>query len=204
MVSIKKRIFIVALAVLIFVVVFKVTSHKASLRYFSTAMEPTIGNDDTILVDYSAYRTRRPTRWEIVIYEMELPQGGTGFWVFRVVGLPGEKIKIEEGGIFVNDERLEVPKDLSHLSYLPREVLEGSVSEEPTQVYSVPEKSYFLLGDNSKRAADSRFYGPVSFDRLKGAVKRKCSYSSFCVWYDLLCTWGPEWIQPADCDVTTL
>lgn len=169
-----------------------------SLQFGNTSMEPTIRNGDTIFVDYSVYRRQLPGRWDLVAYEARPPQG-SGLWVMRVIGLPGEKIKIDDEGLLVDGKRLEIPRDLSYLSYVPREILDPRIPPEPFRVYSVPDESYFLLGDNSKRAGDSRFYGSVSIDQVKGRVKRICQYDLQCVWHDSVCNWVPEGLRPAEC-----
>ena len=132
----------------------------------SVAMEPTIMKGDMVNIDYSAYRERSPKRWDIIVYERDKKS----YLAHRVVGLPGEKIRIDNGDIFVNEKRLKIPESVQHNSYIPKEVLVNSAAEPPFESYVVPKDSYFLLGDNSEKSFDSRFIGSISTDKIQGRI----------------------------------
>jgi signal peptidase I len=129
-------------------------------------MEPTIMKGDMVHVDYGAYRNRPPERWDVVVYKRDEKR----LWIHRVVGLPGEEIRLERGGVFVNDKKLEAPQNLSHIPYVSKEVMIDPAAQPPFEIYQVPKDSYFLLGDNSKESADSRYLGAIHMDRIKGKV----------------------------------
>ncbi|NYE57217.1 signal peptidase I [Carboxydothermus ferrireducens] len=78
----------------------------------------------------------------------------------RVIGLPGEKIQIKNGRVYINGRVLNEP-------YLPK----GTKTEWYfTDVLNIPKDSYFLLGDNREISKDSRHYGPVMAKNLEGKV----------------------------------
>jgi signal peptidase I len=70
-------------------------------------------------------------------------------YVKRVIGLPGERLQIFDGKIFINEKILEE-------YYLPYGVL-----TEPDKTYTLGENNYFLMGDNRPVSNDSRYFGPV-------------------------------------------
>jgi signal peptidase I len=109
-------------------------------------------------------------------------------FVKRVVGLPGDIVEVKGDRVYLNDEPLEVDfdtgsflDDVGTRLRIGREHLAGathSVLDDPgqgglTQVrITVPEGRYFMLGDNRDHSADSRAWGTVSREHLKGPVTR--------------------------------
>jgi signal peptidase I len=80
----------------------------------------------------------------------------------RVVGLPGEEVKMNsEGTIFINGEKIERPTRLAHLKYL----CYGFLSDDRSVECGA---GYFVLGDDTVDSLDSRFEGPVPPDQLIG------------------------------------
>ena len=80
-------------------------------------------------------------------------------FIQRVVGLPGEKIYIVEGRVFING----LPLDEPYLNL-----------EDPSRGYmdlmQVPDQSYFIMGDNRKNSNDSRFWGALPEELIIGKV----------------------------------
>ena len=80
----------------------------------------------------------------------------------RIIGLPGEKIEISEGAVFINDVELAEP-------YLDDSVLTYVLADSSLEV-TLAEDEYFLLGDNRPDSFDSRHFGPVKEADLIGRV----------------------------------
>lgn len=83
-------------------------------------------------------------------------------FIKRVIGLPGEHIKIQEGNVYIGGKKLEE-------KYLP----EGIVTDMRTGLindFTVPEGTYFLLGDNRPESTDSRFFGCIPYERIESVV----------------------------------
>ena len=125
------------------------------------SMQPTLIGDersgikDRILVDKLSYVLREPRRWEVAVFRYPLDRSKN--FVKRIVGLPGDRIRIQEGAVFVNGVPLAEPY-VEHPSA-------DTLSER-----TVPADSYFVLGDNRAQSDDSRHWGPVPRENVIGKV----------------------------------
>jgi len=123
----------------------------------SSSMEPTLVPGERVLVAKFYYRFTEPQRGDIVVFRY--PIDNRKNLIKRVIGLPGEKIKISNGMIYVNGEPLQGDKfGRTYYDY-------GFYGEEEK---TVPEDSYFVLGDNSINSDDSRFWGYVPRKNILG------------------------------------
>ncbi len=110
-----------------------------------SSMEPTLSDGDHLIVDKITYCFREPERFEIVVFPYRYEEDT--FYIKRVIGLPGETVRIDEQGIiYIDGEEL--------IESYGREVIRnaGMASEEIT----LGEEEYFVLGDNRNNSADSR------------------------------------------------
>lgn len=130
----------------------------AESRYVgSGSMIPTLEVYDRVLVNKLAYDLgNAPERGDIVLFEDV--EGGKDPLIKRVVGLPGERIEVRRGVLFVDGERREEP-------YLNERRRGQQGRYGPTRV---PEGHYFMMGDNRANSADSRVFGPVPEGNLIG------------------------------------
>ncbi len=117
------------------------------------SMEPHIRSGEYVLINTFAYRLGTPRRGEIVAFRHE---GDTrAVFIKRVVGLPGDRIRIVRGRVYLNQAPLAEPY----------------VAHADTRSFpevTVPLGSVYVLGDNRAESEDSRFFGAVSDDRLMG------------------------------------
>lgn len=143
-----------------------------SLVMQSDAMAPALPRGAAFRVDYGAYTRDDPQRFDIVVFEyqpiaeasnVQAPQRGTEI-SYRVIGLPGETVEITADGIHIDGEHLRLPSGLAYQPAPP------SASYERFNEVTLPENAYFLLGDNSARALDSRYWGWVTRERIRGKV----------------------------------
>ena len=79
-------------------------------------MEPTIKRGEKISVNYAAYLTTAPQRWDVVAFEH--PSLTNQVWVKRVVALPGETVTFATGGVTINGVRLISPPNVSNVVYV--------------------------------------------------------------------------------------
>ncbi len=135
-----------------------------SYRFSSGSMQPTIHSGDRVMVRFGVYQTRAPERGELVVYEYPLDPSRD--FMHRVVGLPGETLRIVDRQVFVNDEPLEEP--YAYLSESTAVFADARRDNMPAVV--VPRGHYFVMGDNRDNSLDSRFWGPLPVDNLLGRV----------------------------------
>ena len=111
----------------------------------SGSMENTIMTNDRIMGNRLSYLFKEPERLDVIVFIW--PDDPEDFpYVKRIIGLPGEKVEIINGKVYIDDS----PAPLDENFYLPEE-MKGSYGP-----YTVPDGTYFVLGDNRNRSQDSR------------------------------------------------
>ena len=130
---------------------------KRTIDMPSGSMEPTIPAGSIVTIDYSAFRSALPERFDIVAFRP--PTSPNAIFAFRVVGLPNEKVQITPDGVFIDGQKVTPPNGLK---YEPRSSDTNLVELNPTE--------YYLLGDNTARAMDSRYLGPIDKSMILGKI----------------------------------
>ncbi len=128
-------------------------------------MEPTIKAGEFVT---SEPLLSKPKRWDVIIFEAPV---GTGQWMSRVVGLPGETVDIKAGGLVINGSIVSPPAHLRIGSYqIPRTDL-GPAAPVPIALpYKIPPGHYFMLGDNVSNSLDSRYWAGLPEADIVGRV----------------------------------
>lgn len=123
------------------------------------AMSPTLNDNDYTFFKMfdKVYR-----RGDIIIHED--PKGSGNIFVKRIVGLPGEKIQIKGGKIYIYNSSALSGSGLDE-PYLPKDVGTYSLDEN---VVSISDNQYYVLGDNRLKSKDSRSYGPINKNLIVG------------------------------------
>ena len=128
------------------------------------SMEPTIHLNEKVTYDPSAYASRAPQRWDVVVLHPLNATDKNMTWAVRVVGLPGEKISFSPGGdILVGGAALQRPAQVASIKFGPGRLTPG-------ETVTVPDNSYYVLGDNTTHAYDSRYWGPLPRANVIGQV----------------------------------
>jgi signal peptidase I len=124
----------------------------ARIRVQSISMQPTLYERDFVLVNKLAYRYGDLQRGDVVVFDP--PQVSTEPYIKRIIGLPGDIIRVVGGEVYVNDVLLK----------------EGYISAPPAYngVWSVPEDSVFVLGDNRNNSSDSHSWGMLPIKNIIG------------------------------------
>ncbi len=124
------------------------------------SMLPGIQDRDRILVDHVSYLFTQPARGDVVV--LRYPMDPTLDYVKRVVGLPGDHVEISDGLVWVNGTQMDEPY-LDPLKNDPYAYVDTIVQAD----------SYFVLGDNRIRSSDSREFGQVPHEYLRGKVRAR-------------------------------
>lgn len=127
------------------------------------SMEPNFFDKEYLIVDELSYRFRQPERGEVVVFKY--PNNRKEFFLKRIIGLPGERVKISEGRITIYNKAHPEGVVLDE-SYLPADLL---TSGDRTFV-PLSEDEYFLMGDNRPNSYDSRRFGAVDKSLVVGRV----------------------------------
>lgn len=148
----------------------------------SGSMEDTLLVGDHLLVNKFLYGThipftekwilpvREPKRGDVIVFEYpeDTKNPALTFWqkkdfIKRVIGVPGDRVKMVNQIVYVNDQPYTIPQ----------EIHKGASGYGPPEIYNFPERvvppgNYFCMGDNRDRSHDSRFWGFVPKDNIKG------------------------------------
>lgn len=137
--------------VIIVIVVFGIKTYIATpVLVDGSSMSPTLSDNQFIILSRS---TKKIDRNDIVVFDYEDSK-----LIKRVIGLPGESIKYENGILYINDREYE-----DKFSSITEDF---ELSE--FGIKKIPENSYFLLGDNRNNSIDSRIIGPVNISNING------------------------------------
>ena len=141
---------------------FLVRNHFRAYRIPASSMEPALIVGDHFIATMGYYKSERPKRGDVIVFQN--PKEPSKELVRRVIGLEGEKVQIIQDKIYVNDKLTNDPwgsferRDLSgRLSFL-----------ESFGPVRVPIGSLFVLGDNRHNSQDSRFWGLVDLNKVRG------------------------------------
>ncbi len=154
-------------ALLLSAVVIGILSFRNSLYVVQTdSMLPAFAAGDVVLTNRAYFDSSELDRLDIVLLRMQPPNGSRVETIQRIVGLPGDMVKLSSDGVVVND---------AELSFYDSEGFDLSVLT--TSELLIKENEYFLLGDNLRRAYDSRYTGTVMEENLLGKVLFKVGQS---------------------------
>lgn len=143
--------------------------------YISTAdMAPAITAGDHVLVDHFTYKSHKPERGDVVVFTVDKGEAlEAGTYVMRIVGLPGETLRITDVGLMIDDKPTVLRNVAGKIHY---SLLEEAVFLSPkVESVMVPKDNYFMMGDNTNGSKDSRFWGFLPTNKVTGKVV-------FCFW----------------------
>jgi len=139
------RDLLVSLAISAFIIIFLYQPVKVE----GTSMMPGLEDQERIFVNKFVYRWEPIQRGDIVVFRY--PRDTSKSYIKRVIGVAGDRVRIENGQVFVNDDALDE-------DYVPSEYADARSYPEVV----VPRNSYFVLGDHRTMSNDSRDFGPVN------------------------------------------
>jgi len=122
-------------------------------RVYGQSMEPGLHTDQRLVIEKLSYHLHGPRRGDIVV--LHDPTGGPDLLIKRVIGLPGERVTITDGRVYIDGSLLGEP-------YL------NQVTEGGGRSWLVPPLHVFVMGDNRGASRDSRVFGAVALEELVG------------------------------------
>lgn len=139
----------IILAALLFLVIDGIT---ARIRVDGLSMVPTLKDGEFVLVNKLAYKLGQPDRGDVIVFHF--PRDPEQDYIKRIIGLPGDFVKIENMQVYVNGTA----------------IVEPYISEAPDyqSEWQVPEGTVFVLGDNRNNSSDSHRWGPVPLEQVVG------------------------------------
>lgn len=147
----------------------------APFQVAGNSMINTLHDREYILVSKIGYYLEGPDHGDIIVFHP--PNNTQEYYIKRVVGTPGDRVKIASGDVYVNDVRLEEPYLREGLATCL--VARRSACENDNKSWVVPEGKYFVLGDNRDGSSDSRAWFDrnnvedpfVHLDQIQGKTK---------------------------------
>lgn len=110
-----------------------------------SSMEPTLSNNDQLILDKISYRFSEPQRFDIIVFPFQYAENT--FYVKRIIGLPGETVQIDlQGNIYINGQILNEDYGKETINF-------AGLAVEPI---TLGDDEYFVMGDNRNNSSDSR------------------------------------------------
>jgi signal peptidase I len=145
------RDLVVSVAVSAFIIIFL----YQPVRVEGTSMLPMLEDQDRLFINKIAYRVGDIHQGDVVVFQY--PHDHAKSYIKRVIALPGDRIRINDGDVYVNDKRLPEP-------YVP-----GRFSDDRSlPEMALPANEYWVMGDHRSISSDSRDFGPVDRDLIYG------------------------------------
>jgi len=145
------RDLIISLAISAFIIIFLYQPVKVE----GTSMMPSLEDQERIFVNKFVYRLEPIERGDVVVFRY--PRDPSKSYIKRVIGMEGDRIRIDGGQVYVNDEALDE-------DYVPPAYTDARSYPETV----VPPHCYFVLGDHRSMSNDSRDFGPVNQSFIYG------------------------------------
>ena len=129
----------------------------------SGSMIPTLQIGDHILVNKFIYRFGKPKREDIIVFKY--PKDPSRDFIKRLIGLPGDTLEIRDKKVYINEKPLTEPYTIHQGTddsvYVP-------VNRDNFGPITIPDGYFFMMGDNRDCSLDSRFWGLLKEDLIKG------------------------------------
>lgn len=150
------EVFVVSMSIFIVVYLFLMQPHQVK----GNSMFPTFHDGEYLMTDKITFRRRTPQRGDVVVFKA--PVNEDFDFIKRVIGEPGDRVKVQGGKVYVNGELLKE-------EYLPPEYVtnSGRFMREGVEI-TAPEGGWIVMGDNRSHSSDSREWGPVPLENFVG------------------------------------
>jgi signal peptidase I len=145
------RDFVISVMASFFIITFLYQPVKVE----GTSMQPELRDQDRLFVNKFAYDFEKISRGDVVVFYY--PRDTQKSYIKRVIALPGDNIRIDDGRVYVNSQRIDEP-------YVPKRFVDVRSMADMV----VPPNEYFVMGDHRSISSDSRDFGPVARKLIYG------------------------------------
>jgi signal peptidase I len=123
------------------------------------SMDPTFADGEYLIVDEITYRFDEPERGDIIVFRP--PTDKSKFYIKRIIGLPGEKVEVNDGivTIFKNENDDGIVLDEPYIL---------KKSSDTDKIWELGADDYFVMGDNRTESSDSRSWGTLDGGAIVG------------------------------------
>ncbi len=150
------EVVVFAIAIFLFIYLLVLQPHKIK----GESMDPNFADGEYLLTEKVSYRFREPARGDVIVFEAPGTKGDE--FIKRVIGLPKEKVSLNNSRVYINDEVLTE-------SYISESTpTAGGVFLSDGKEITVPPNHYFVLGDNRLASSDSRTWGFITKEAITG------------------------------------
>ena len=154
-----------------FIVAFIIKAFLFQAYYIpSPSMEPTLGIGDRVIVNKLSYKLHDVNRGDLIVFEN--PSTSTGEisdLIKRVVALPGEKLQVLDGKVYIDGNLMIEPYLEASDNTFDFAAPEGCIGVKGVlNECVVPDGHVFVMGDNRDNSRDSRIFGPVDIETIVG------------------------------------
>ncbi|HVH64515.1 MAG TPA: signal peptidase I [Candidatus Acidoferrum sp.] len=150
---------IVFLALVLYVVIQYAVQ---TVHVLGSSMQRTLHDNDLLVASKISYKLHPPQRGDIIVFKP--PDEASRDFIKRIIGMPGERIRIVNSVVYINDRVLHEP-------YLPEKWTYNNNWPSSGQDYIILPDQYFVMGDNRNHSSDSRTFGPITLDSILGKAE---------------------------------
>lgn len=172
--KITTAITILAIIIVTLIIGYVLLNPRKGYRVGDFSMEPNLPPDEILEIRYKIGKLKRG---HVVLFNLTLPSGEKTTSVKRIVGLPNEEIKFEDGKIFVFKKDANEHVSLDESGYLNTGVRTEARNGERL-VVNIGKGEYFVLGDNREDSFDSRDWGVLKAEDIIGRVMGTADYDA--------------------------
>lgn len=151
------QVFLVIAAFFLVIYIFILQPHQVD----GLSMSPTFHHSDILLSYLLPVRFNQLEKGDVVVFHS--PNEADKLFIKRIIALPGDSVKVQEGSVFLNGEKLD------ESSYLASDVMTyGGAFLQDGEAKTVPDGTLVVMGDNRDNSADSRAWGFLDKQKLVG------------------------------------
>ncbi len=146
---------VIALVIAVVLYLFIMTPHEV----LGNSMHPTYKNGEYLMANKLTFRFGKPRRGDVIIFKYSDTQD----FIKRIIGIPGDRVMVKDGRVYINGNQLNETNYLAETVYTS-----GGDYLAEGQTIAIGENEYFVLGDNRPHSSDSRTFGPITENQIKG------------------------------------